>query len=373
MLTTNASLMDGINRHILSIAGALNRSESCEVAVCTVMPSGDLNESLKNAGVKVYSLGYHNGHAFGVMRAFSKVVKDFRPDIIHSHVLAIMERIYISYFGRGIKFIETIHGIGDTKERISLRDRVENLLLRLSPIKVAARCFVSEGVRDALHDSLGATEVSEVSYNPIEFDKAPLRSFRLHDVLALSHSSQIIGTACRISSVKNPKAFTEIMCRVLSDIPETHAVVIGDGDCHIIAECKRLVESYGVADRFHWMGYRVDAPELISGMSCFVMTSLSEGLPTSVLECFIARTPVAMLHGGGGLKDIVNLSMSQKPIVLHAPSDAGDVLAKMIVRLLQDDSAATELATNAFEIGASTFSLSAVAEQLQEIYKRVIG
>ena len=38
MLTTNASLQDGINRHILSVAPALNARGGVEVAVCTVMP-----------------------------------------------------------------------------------------------------------------------------------------------------------------------------------------------------------------------------------------------------------------------------------------------------------------------------------------------
>ena len=46
MLTTNSSLMDGINRHILTISTALNSKENLEVVVCTVNPKGELNDAL---------------------------------------------------------------------------------------------------------------------------------------------------------------------------------------------------------------------------------------------------------------------------------------------------------------------------------------
>ena len=51
MLTTNASLQDGINRHILSVAPALNARGGVEVAVCTVMPRGEFSVALERAGV----------------------------------------------------------------------------------------------------------------------------------------------------------------------------------------------------------------------------------------------------------------------------------------------------------------------------------
>ena len=47
MLTCNNALQDGINRHILAIAPALNRMPRCQVAVCTTFASEQLNSLVR--------------------------------------------------------------------------------------------------------------------------------------------------------------------------------------------------------------------------------------------------------------------------------------------------------------------------------------
>ena len=74
MLTTNSSLMDGINRHILAIASHVNRLDGCEVAVCTVFPRAELADALEAEGVTTYSLNASNGHDIHVLWRFYKVM-----------------------------------------------------------------------------------------------------------------------------------------------------------------------------------------------------------------------------------------------------------------------------------------------------------
>ena len=74
MLTTNSSLMDGINRHILAIAPVLNNYSGCEVAVCTIFPREELSDSLEKLGVKVYSLNANSGHDMSVFLSFVKIM-----------------------------------------------------------------------------------------------------------------------------------------------------------------------------------------------------------------------------------------------------------------------------------------------------------
>lgn len=372
MLTTNASLMDGINRHILSVASSLNQLPDCEVVVCTVMPWNELNEALSENNVKSYAWGFPHGHDYKILSAFKEIVCELKPDVIHIHVLSIMERIYLSFLGRKIPLVETIHGISDSKSEKSLRDKLESMICNLSPLHIAARCYVSKGVKDVLQDSVSLCAINEVSYNPISFAVDQKTTPKLRSELSLSPDTLLVGTACRISYVKNPQAFTEVMCLVLSKNTSVHAVVIGDGDRAIIAECHKIVEKYGCLDRFHWLGYRKDAPSLVSELDCFVMTSRSEGMPTAVLECFASRTPVAMLHGNGGLKDIIDLNSNTKPIVLHSPSDTYEDLANQISHLLRNDSESKMLTDNAFDIGRKNFSLEAVTHQLHEIYQKVL-
>ena len=373
MLTANSSLMDGINRHILNIAPELNSLDGYEVAVCTVMPYGDFHQALEERGVAAYDLGYPNGHAFGVFKAFHKVIRQFIPDIIHIHVMAIMERMYLSYFCHGVRLVETIHGISDIKGSISLRDRIENTIIKCSPIRMAARCYISEGVRQALSCNLKQAQINEVCYNPIAFHSLRHREHILHNVLSIPADTLIIGTACRISYVKNPQAFTEVMSKVLESVPKAHAVVMGDGDKNIIKECKQIVKTYHVEDRFHWLGYQKNAPQLVKDLNCFIMTSRSEGLPTSLLECFACGTPVAMLEGNGGLKDIMLLNDETCPIVMHSSVDDYEGLATQIVDLLTNSDKSDRLIENAYRIGKQNFDIENVVGHLSSIYRKVFS
>lgn len=370
MLTTNSSLMDGINRHILTISTALNSKENLEVVVCTVNPKGELNEALEKHGIKTYSLNAANGHDWHILKSFYRVIKTYQPDIVHIHVMAIMERIISSLFFRRINYVLTMHGISDKVEHISLRMRFESILQHLFSIYYTAICFISNGVKQML--SMPST-YSEVIYNALPFKSLPSPEFQLQHLLNLPLSTPIIGTSCRIANVKNPEAFTRVMCKVLTNIPEVHAVIIGDGDENLKKICNEIVRQYKVGDRFHWLGYRQDAPQLVQDLNCFVMTSISEGLPTSLLECMALKTPIAFLEGEGGLQDLAQYNETEGPIGVTAAPGNIEEFADKITLLIQNPTMAREYAERAYVVGKKYFDIESVADKLAKLYIKVVG
>lgn len=370
MLTTNSSLMDGINRHILTISTALNSKENFEVAVCTVNPKGELNEALEKQGIKTYSLNAANGHDWHILKTYYHVIKTYKPDIVHTHVMAIMERIISSLFFRKIKYVLTIHGIGDKVKHVSFRMRFESMLQRLFPIPYTATCFISNGVKQML--SIPST-YSEVIYNALPFKSLPSPEFQLHHLLNLPLSTPIIGTSCRIANVKNPVAFTKVMCKVLTNITEAHAVIIGDGNKILKEKCNEIIRQHKVEDRFHWLGYRQDAPQLVQDLNCFVMTSICEGLPTSLLECMVIKTPIAFLEGEGGLQDLAQYNKTEGPIGVTAAPGNIEEFADKITKLIQDPTTARQYAERAYVVGKKYFDIESVVDKLAGLYIKVVG
>ena len=369
MLTTNSSLMDGINRHILTVSTELNCRDGINVAVCTVMPAGELHDALRQKGVKPFALGFANGHKPGIIPAFARLMCSYKPDVVHCHVMAMMERIVAATMFRGTRYVATIHGIADKKG--SMYERIEQALNRIFSIPFSARCYISGGVCMALQDKLPRVAISEVCYNPIPFGDVPPKQYALHRIINVPHDTQIIGTACRISSPKNPQAFTMAMCQVLQAAPQVHAVVIGDGSDDIKAECNEIVVETGVGDRFHWLGYRSDAPKLTRDLDCFVMTSRCEGLPTALLESMAVRTPIAMMEGEGGLQDLAELNRLEGPIAVVAPQGDIGQIASGITRLLNDPALAAEQADRAYQMGKRHFDVVSVVNQLINLYTRI--
>ena len=370
MLTTNSSLMDGINRHILAISSEINNLQNYEVAVCTVFPNAELHEALNLLGVKNYSLNSNSGHDIGIFYRFMKVMNDFKPDIIHAHVMAIYERIVLSVFFRDIKYVLTIHGLLDVVEHKTIRMRIENMITNLFPVRFSATCTVSNGVRQQLFGN--TDERVYTVYNPIFFPEEIKKTHSLHKLLNVSYDTPLIGTACRLAPVKNPYAFTEIMCKVLRAGDNVHAVVMGDGDSSLSNSLHDIVNKYGVQDRFHWLGYRQDAPELIKDLNCFVLTSFSEGMPTSLLEAMASKVPFAMFEGKGGLIDIADLNKEKKIGIIVQDGNL-DKISEEICKLLDDLNIQDALTNNAYNIGKKYFNIKSVCSTLCQIYNTVCG
>ena len=374
-LITNNSLADGIARHILNITSyfAGHPEYDVEPAVCIAMPQGDLSEALKQNGVRVYCLNALSGHDPKILLQFHRVIKEFKPDLIHSHVMALMERIYLGISGRKIPLVGTIHGItmehlgGKFSRPVTNKDKIEKILYHLFPLNVKKQIYISRGVQKFYH----GTAESVYVYNPMKFEKIPPRLFLLHKLLGLTPDTPVIGTACRISAPKDPEAFTEVMCRVLAENPSAHAVVCGSGEKEDLEKLEQIVAGYGVRQRFHWLGYRKDAPELVRDLDCFIMTSVTEGLPTALLEAIASKTPVAFMETNGGMIDMAELHRTEGPIGICVGKDEKIKMAAEIAELLKQKES-FELTENAFRVCQKHFSMPVIIEKLQKIYSNVI-
>lgn len=359
MLTTNSSLMDGINRHILAISKGI-ASLDVEVAVCIVEPYGDLACELEKRGIKAYSLGCSTGHSIKLIPRFLRVMHEFNPDVVHIHVLAIFERVLLSALFPRIKKVQTIHGICDPVLRKTLRMRIEGLISWLFPVKTDNRIFISNGVRQVTDDELSG---DVTIYNPIEFCAHQSRDW-LRASLGIAPDAKVIGTACRMAQVKNPQSFTRIMCEVTKRVPNAHAIVIGDGDETLMGELRTIAAN---DNNVHFLGYRKDADRLLAGCDVFVMTSSREGMPTSMLEALSCGVPIAFWEGEGGLGDLARMNETEGPFAVVKGQGDEKGLADAIVELLRMDCAVMRVKGRA--IAVKNFSLSVISHRLVQVYR----
>lgn len=374
MVTTGVSLMDGINRHIVNVAPELNNREDVEVAVLTEQPWGEFCDVLAKHGVKVYALGCPNGHALRLLPRVCRVMREFKPDIVHVHVLPLMARIALSLFCRRVKLVLTIHSLPEMaevscqpqKQKPTFKRLLERCLLKVFTVRFCGVCYISKGVKRFLKGN------GPVVYNPIEFGSTK-RNGRpsLCAELNLPAGTPLVGTACRIARQKNPQSLARVIGSTLVREPQVHGIVVGTGLSDAVAEMKAIIDGYGVSSRVHWLGYRVDAPELIAQFSFFVMTSYWEGLPTTLLEAMSQKTPIAFLRGKGGLEDLDELNRAEGPIA--AVADTVAELTDGIVANLDNPAAMQEMAERAFEVGKRNFDVQAVALKLEKFYCEVMS
>jgi glycosyltransferase involved in cell wall biosynthesis len=108
-----------------------------------------------------------------------------------------------------------------------------------------------------------------------------------------------------------------------------HLLAIGGGDLQ--DELVRYADAKGLASRVHWVGPRRDLGNLLAAMDVFVMPSLWEGLPLSLVLAMGVGLPV-VATAVAGIPEVVH---DGRTGLLVPPGDAG-ALGAALARIVAD-------------------------------------
>jgi glycosyltransferase involved in cell wall biosynthesis len=139
--------------------------------------------------------------------------------------------------------------------------------------------------------------------------------------------------------------------------------LVGGGDDTAL---KFLAQKHGLADRIRFMGERKDIPAILAQSDIFVLASLWEGFPLSILEAMRAGLPVVASDVGGSKESV--LDGHNGFIVL--PSDR-EALSKALEKLIVSADLRAEMGQKGRTLFEERFTFDAMADKTLTIYKRV--
>ncbi len=119
----------------------------------------------------------------------------------------------------------------------------------------------------------------------------------IRDRLEVPRDAHIVGTVFRFNAVKRPWLWIDAAKLVNARLPDVHFVMVGDGED--LETSRARVASYGLSDRFHFIGQVKNVNDYLSCFDLFLMTSWVEGLPNSLVEAQLAGVPVVCTNVGG--------------------------------------------------------------------------
>jgi glycosyltransferase involved in cell wall biosynthesis len=193
-----------------------------------------------------------------------------------------------------------------------------------------------------------------------QFQKPPDDALRR--TLGGDPSRPIVLTLARLDPQKGLSDLLEAAARV----PDANFVLAGDG-----IERKRIEDaarSLGVDDRVTFLGYREDVPDLLAACDLFVLPSLYEGLPVSVLEAMAAGKPVVATEIGGTREAVSNGETG----LLVSPGDP-NALAGAIRSVLSDPQLARRLGEAGRQRALEEFSADRMVRKVTQVYERVLS
>jgi glycosyltransferase involved in cell wall biosynthesis len=188
--------------------------------------------------------------------------------------------------------------------------------------------------------------------------------------LAAVRTRYQIGDAPFVLSVgtvqprKNYERLMSAMARLPGDLQGTHLVIAG-GRGWLQGPIYAAVESLGLRDRVHFIGFADDAdlPALYSAARALAFPSLYEGFGLPVLEAMACGTPVVTSNVSSLVEVAGDATLLVDPLSVEQIADS-------LVRLLTDDDERAALIERGLRRAAS-FTWDRAAVQLRALYERL--
>ena len=228
---------------------------------------------------------------------FLKIIRQEKPDIIHTNgaMFGMIGRFSSLFVSR--KFIHTYHGLmwGDG------RPFFHNLLVRFTEI-----CLLN--ITNQVTIGISKMDIErlqkinffrrEIEYipNAVNFDKAQVSDDQHQKHLPLTDTKKILCIA-RFSPQKNYRRMFEAFNLLLGSYELT--IVGSRTDSN---ECKSLARSICSESKFALINFQGESTDVISHLrnaTVFCLSSDFEGMPLSAIEALASGTPVVMPEVGG--------------------------------------------------------------------------
>lgn len=315
--------------------------------------------------VELIALNKPPGQPFRLFPRVYRLLRQLRPDVVHSCNLAALEFSPVSALARVPLRVHAEHGL-DIGEIRGKRARYRMLRKLYNP-------FVSHYVavsteQAALCEQAGVAK-ERVHLIPNGVDTARFRPRGAGDALPEGFPFQpgrdwVIGTVGRQADIKNPLLLVEaFVALVQSGAPaadRARLALVGDGPLN--TQIAARMRQAGMEHLLWLPGVRADVPEILRALDCFVLPSLSEGTSCALQEAMASRLSI-VATGVGGNGDVLEDGRCGDLV----PS--GDVQA-MAMQLMKNCQAGVENPQRAAALASAQerYSLDRVIQRYRDVF-----
>lgn len=249
-----------------------------------------------------------------------KLIREFKPDIVHTHAAkaGLIGRLAAKHEGIEV-IVHTFHGhvfhsyfSGWQTELFKLLERycakISSKIITLSPAQLAELSEIHKIAPQSKFEIINlGFDLSKFSINQEE----KRESFRKHFLLAENEIA--IGIIGRLTSIKNHNFFLEAFELLKQKTSKkVKAFIIGDGEDKkiILEKCASLklktceINNIKPDADVVFTSWIKDIDWANAGLDIVTLTSLNEGTPVSLIEAQAAGKPIVSTRVGG-IEDIV--------------------------------------------------------------------
>jgi L-malate glycosyltransferase len=352
----------GQNQVLLTVNGLRSIGER---AALVAHPDGELRRRAAE-GLDLIPIAPRTEMDLSAAWRLSRVVRKLNPDIIHAHDAhgVAMAALALSMGAASAK------RTGGRVPALVAARRVDfhlrgNSLSRWKQRQVDCFIAASEAIRQMLiHDGVPAERTTTV-HEGIDVEHvlaAP--AVNVHEAFWLPHHAPIVGNVAALVPHKGQRYLIDAAHLVVREIPDARFIILGEGELRDALE--RQVREHHLEKHVLLPGFRTDVLGCIKSFDVFAMSSVTEGLGTSLLDAMACSRPIVATRTGG-IPEVVEDGVTGR---LVPPRDAAR-LAQAIVRLLRDEPLRRQMGDAGFARVNERFTVDRMVAETSAAYAEI--
>jgi glycosyltransferase involved in cell wall biosynthesis len=358
--------MYGAESVVATLASNLqNRGEDTIVGIFdnAHRPKNDASDRIEKAGVKVIRIPCSGRADRLTVRAIRELIRTEQIDILHSHGYKADIYGYLATRRLRIPIIATRHNQRGLRHTLAIRlyEFLDILFLRRFNTVAAVSDLIAE---ELLKAGIAPQKVTVIG-NGIDVSRFVGASPTLSEELNKGQRL-LIGTAGRLISQKGMEYFLMAASEVLKKFPTLLFGIVGEGPHRPALE--RSMKDLGIERNVIFTGPRSDMPNVYASFDVFVLPSLEEGMPMTVLEALASGLPVIATKVGA----VARLVFPNQTGILVQPREAAG-LAAALISLIGDTELRVRLGENGRSLVQNEYSSSVMSQRYLRLYEELLN
>ena len=328
-----------------------------------------IGEQARARGLTFYEIEEEGKFQFRIVKAIRDIIRRHDINLVHSHDYKSNLYAYLATYGlrnRSLALMSTAHAWVILGFRGNCYRKLDLYLMK----KIDHLFAVSHATKSEMVTEGVCPEKISVVHNGIDVDA--WSKSRVHTTLrkeySLDHCFPVIGFVGRVMPEKDLGTWLRAVAPIAEKFVEARFVVVGEGrDEKTKYELDNLAKDLGIANRLIWTGFRSDLLSVYASFDVFLLTSVREGLPNSILEAMAMELPVVTSDVAGAKELVVDGSTG---FVRSIGDYRG--LGVALLTILENDDLRSQMGKSGRSRVESEFSFDKRLGRVESLYEQIV-
>ena len=325
-----------------------------------------LAPAFQEAGIPVFCLDQRQPYDLRILPKLRGLLRNRKVDVLHLHLpySGILGRL-TSQFAPVQAVVYTEHNVWERYHWLTAA--MNRLTFRWNDAVIAVSEEVERSIR-AGYAVNGRPHLGTI-LNGVDRERLALLaqgSQTVREEFGIPPTHRLVAHVASFTPKKRHSDLLRAARLVLDQNPAVTFLLVGQGPLQeaIKAEAERL----GVTNNVIFAGFRRDVPRLVAAADLFVLSSLYEGLPISLLEAMALGTPVVATRVGG-IPEVITDGVEGCLVDPQQPEQ----MAQRVLGLLGDAERRQRFAENGLRKVRDQFDIRKMVANTENLYREVLA